>query len=247
VSGDLRAFSHMYHVELRQFPHNFCRFNLTERELRETILDAWAQGEWIELGERKWSPHQANLTVLEGPQLPVDQLSLGRGWRNAGRQGRDVTEQLLATTRAAASNPAEARAGAVASSFGDAAEQQSPTGRGVASDTATSIDSARDVRLVADSLGLEVLARLGAEPLPIAIVWQLARERYPERSASDCLELAEHAIRSLAQARLAVVLAMRGDGDPEPCASGEQVERVLHAIDSWTSTGGSVPALIRRA
>ena len=27
----------MYHVELRQFPHNMCKFNLSERELLDTI------------------------------------------------------------------------------------------------------------------------------------------------------------------------------------------------------------------
>src|ERR1700726_3156462 len=50
---DVRRFeslSDMYHVELRQFPHNCCRFNLTEQQLREAILDAWARGNWIELG-----------------------------------------------------------------------------------------------------------------------------------------------------------------------------------------------------
>jgi hypothetical protein len=238
----------MYHVELRQFPHNFCRFNLTERELRETILDAWARDEWIDLGERKWSPHQANLTVLEGPQLPVEQLSMGRGWRNAGRQGRDVTEQLLATAHAAASAPGWVHPGGVVpSSLADIAEQQSPTERGVAHDTGTGVDSPLDMRLAADSLGLEVLAKLGEEPVPLAIVWQLARERYPEHSASGCLELAEHAVRSLAGSRLAVVLAGSDSGEAEPCASGEQIERVLHAINSWSSTEAPVSVLIRRA
>lgn len=89
----------MYHLELRQFPHNFCHFNLTEQGLRETVLDAWARGDWIEVGERKWSPQQAKLTVIEGPELPVEQLSMGRGWRNALRQGTDVTADLLAGAR----------------------------------------------------------------------------------------------------------------------------------------------------
>jgi hypothetical protein len=238
----------MYHVELRQFPHNFCRFNLTERELRETILDAWARDEWIDLGERKWSPHQANLTVLEGPQLPVEQLSMGRGWRNAGRQGLDVTEQLLATARAAARAPGGVHpGGVVASSLAGVTEQQSPAERGVAHDTGAGVDSPLDVRLAAGSLGLEVLAKLAEESAPLAIVWQLARERYPEHSASDCLKLAEHAVRSLAESQLAVVLAASDSGEAEPCALGEQIERVLHAISSWSSTEAPVSVLIRRA
>ena len=86
----------MYHVELRQFPHNMCKFNLSERELLDTIVGGWAQGQWIEMGERKWNPHQAKLTVLEGPHLPLEELAMGRGWRNAQHQSEDVTERVLA-------------------------------------------------------------------------------------------------------------------------------------------------------
>lgn len=238
----------MYHVELRQFPHNFCRFNLTERELRETVLDAWAHGEWIELGERKWSPHQANLTVLEGPQLPLEQLSMGRGWRNAGRGGQDVTERMLATARAAIGTPGGALTGAVAASSAvGGAGEQSPREAGSLTGNTAGVDSAVDVRLAADSLGLEVLAKLGEEPLPPTTVWQLARERYPEKSASDCLKLAEYAIRSLFEARLAILLVANETGAYVPCAPGEQIERVFHEIDSWASVGDSVCVLIRRA
>jgi hypothetical protein len=235
----------MYHVELRQFPHNFCHFNLTEQELHETILDAWAQGEWIEVGERKWNPHQATLTVLEGPQLPVEQLSMGRGWRNAVRQGRNVTEQLVAAARVAP--------GGLDRSTGD-----TPSG-GVepAGQLATGAESGRaaaplaglvpDARLIADSLGLEALAKLGSEPVPLAEVWRLARVRFPEHPASDCLKLAEHAIRSLADAGLVVVLVAGETGEPDPCSSAQQIEQTLRAIDSWAISGDSARALIRRA
>jgi hypothetical protein len=104
----------MFHVELRQFPHNVCRFNMTEAELA-TLVEPWAREQWVELGERKWSPHQARLTVLEGPHLPIEQLSMGRGWRNAQRQSEDVTERVLAqaattsdTARTTASDTARA-------------------------------------------------------------------------------------------------------------------------------------------
>ncbi|HEY5342427.1 MAG TPA: hypothetical protein VIJ66_02070 [Solirubrobacteraceae bacterium] len=92
----------MYHVELRQFPHNMCRFNLSERELFDTVVQAWAEEKWIEFGERKWNPHQARLTVLEGPHLEVEQLAMGRGWRNAQRHSEDVTERVLEQARAQA-------------------------------------------------------------------------------------------------------------------------------------------------
>jgi hypothetical protein len=105
----------VYHVELRQFPHNMCKFNLSERELVDTIVGAWAADEWIEFGERKWNPHEARLTVLEGPQLAVEELAMGRGWRNAQRHSEDVTERVLEQARArqdAATAATEAEAGA---------------------------------------------------------------------------------------------------------------------------------------
>ena len=90
----------MYHLELRQFPHNTCRFNLTEQELR-AVLEPWVREKFVEVGERKWSPHQAKLTILEGPRLDVAQLSMGRGWRAAQRQSEDVTERLLVQAKQA--------------------------------------------------------------------------------------------------------------------------------------------------
>jgi hypothetical protein len=90
----------VYHVELRQFPHNMCRFNLSERELLDTVVEGWAQEKWIEFGERKWNPHEARLTVLEGPHLEVEELAMGRGWRNAQRKSEDVTERMLERARA---------------------------------------------------------------------------------------------------------------------------------------------------
>jgi hypothetical protein len=100
----------MHHVELRQFPHNTCRFNMAEEELRALIVP-WAQGEWVEMGERKWSPHQAKLTVLEGPRLPMEQLRMGRGWRAAQRQGEDVTERVLEAAKATGARAATAGGG----------------------------------------------------------------------------------------------------------------------------------------
>ncbi|MGA9875447.1 MAG: hypothetical protein WBQ21_06535 [Solirubrobacteraceae bacterium] len=236
----------MYHVELRQFPHNFCRFNLSERELHDTILDAWLRGEWIELGERRWNPQQAKLTVLEGPELPVQELSMGRGWRNAKREGQDVSERLLSGTAAGTSTVNVWRR-MVGPGGGGSTEQPAPTQSPTVPDATVGTGTGSDARLAGDSLGLEVLAKLGSEPQPLTIVWQLARERYPENSASDCLKLAELAIRSLTEAELAVVLVANRDGEYELCGAREQVEQALRAIDSWSSSGGSVPARLRRA
>jgi len=88
-----------FHIELRHFPANFARFNLTEAELGSLILERWAKDEWVELGDRKWNPQQAKLTVLEGPEIALDQLTMGRGWRNAQRHSREVTETVLTRAR----------------------------------------------------------------------------------------------------------------------------------------------------
>jgi hypothetical protein len=164
----------MYHVELRQFPHNFCRFNLTETELREAVLDAWARGEWIEFGERKWNPQQAKLIVVEGPQIPLEQLSMGRGWRIAEREGKDVTEQLIAAAHSAN-----------VSAAGSAAANEP----GSSHAAAVSLDPA----LV--SLVKELFSLLGEDSVPLMRAWQLALEGHPDRTPSECLALAEGLVR----------------------------------------------------
>jgi hypothetical protein len=157
----------VYHVELRQFPHNMCRFNLSERELLDTVVGAWAEEKWIELGERKWNPHQARLTVLEGPQLAVEELAMGRGWRNAQRQSEDVTERVLERARhdlqaAQAAAASEARADAA----GAGADEQ-------------------------------LLALLGAEHAALLASWRLTAARRPGLAPSEALALAEATLRSL--------------------------------------------------
>jgi hypothetical protein len=172
----------MYHVEMRQFPHNFCRFNLSEQELQEQVLDAWARQEWLEFGERKWNPHEATLTVLEGPRLELQELSMGRGWRNAQRRGEDVTEWVVASRRAelaAASGEAQAGQGA---------------GRGPGSAPAGSGAEPGGAGR-AQALAAELVALLGEDPASLIRAWQLALERHPDRSPSECLALAEEFVR----------------------------------------------------
>ena len=85
----------MFHVELRQFPHQARVFNLTRSELDARILGPWASGAEVELDEHRFSPERARLTIYEGPELGADQRGLGRGWANATRQGEDVTARVL--------------------------------------------------------------------------------------------------------------------------------------------------------
>src|SRR5205807_3479117 len=91
----------VYHLELRQFPRNLCRYNLSTQELR-AILDAWAREERVELGERSWDPRRARITIIDGPRVPNELLTMGRGWRHAQRHGANVTARMLMDARSRA-------------------------------------------------------------------------------------------------------------------------------------------------
>lgn len=89
----------MYHVELRQFPHVSRAFNLDREALDTRFLTPFVAGELIDYDDRRWGPERTRVTVLEGPELGPADRGLGRGWAMATKQGRDVTEQLLAEAR----------------------------------------------------------------------------------------------------------------------------------------------------
>jgi hypothetical protein len=179
----------VFHVELRQFPHNAVRFNLDEAELL-ALVEPWASGRWIELGERKWSPHHARLTVLEGPRLSVQELSLSRGWRNAVRQGEDVTEQMVARASESAAEGTAAEATAAGAGQPRVAPAEVHTG------TLSGNRSAADGYSAA-----ELLALLGDDPRVLLAAWQLVAARRPELSPSEALALAEDTLESLGESR----------------------------------------------
>ncbi len=173
----------MYHVELRQFPHNLSRFNLGQREL-EAILIPWAREQVVELGERKWSPHQARLTVLEGPQLSVQEISMGRGWRTAERRSEDVTERVLAQVR-------EALAAAEA-----AAAPPTPAAVGVAGAAAPAAPGPEAPIADPLALGVQLASLLGGDPTRLLGAWREIAARSPGLTPSESLALAEREIAS---------------------------------------------------
>jgi hypothetical protein len=227
----------MYHLELRQFPHNLCRFNLTDVQLRP-VIEPWANDHWVELGERKWSPHQAKLTILEGPQIPLAQLSMGRGWRNAQRASRDVTEHVLAAAR-------QAPAGAPSAPGGDPRASAPAAAPG---------PSSQDT-LLADSLALELLSLLERSSVPLSQAWRLAQARLPDGAASESLALAELAVTSLLNRSLIVLEtvpareadAPHADGGGGGVLDGEATEPALRALDSWLAHGQPASVRMRRA
>ncbi len=178
----------MFHIELRQFPHNACRFNLTDAELRE-VVEPWARDEWIEEGERKWSPHQARLTVLEGPRVEVEDLTMGRGWRNAQHKSTDVTERVIA--EALASSTASASAATAANPTHPA--EPFPSGEALV----TAENGVQGGDRTSSSRATELHPLLGRDPSALLQAWRLAAQRRPELSPSESLALAESTLRTL--------------------------------------------------
>ena len=97
----------MFHVELRQFPHQARAFNLSRQELDARILEPWVTGAPIDLQDRRWTSEKSKLTILEGAELRPDEIGMGRGWSNAAKGGQDVTAQLLDEVRHIRQAPAD--------------------------------------------------------------------------------------------------------------------------------------------
>jgi hypothetical protein len=168
----------MYHLELRHFPHSAWRFNLSEQELA-AIVQPWVREQAVDVGERKWSPHLAKLTILQGPTLDVAQLSMGRGWRSAQRHSQDVTERVLDAAKEAL---------LVVPSTGPAATDVAPVapaGSGGAADS-VALGVLDDLRSVA--------ALLGPDPIGLLEAWRVAAAGSPGLAPSDSLALAERTI-----------------------------------------------------
>jgi hypothetical protein len=259
----------VYHLELRKFPHVVCRFNQSEAQLRALVIP-WTRQEWVEEGERKWNVNEATLTILEGPKLSMPDLAMGKGWRNAQKRGEDVTERVLGAARKAgeaqqqhgAASPGAA--GGMGDGAGVAAEGTGAAPVAPVDEAPGERADARELNLLADSLGLELLALLDGGAVAPSRVWLMAQERLGGQrgasSAAEALALAERAVGSLLGRGLAV---LRGDGRGEgdrPHGGDEQAgddgravdtipperqETVLGAIDTWAD-GGRQPVVIAR-
>jgi len=229
----------MYHIELRQSFHNLCHFNLDPGALG-AIVKAWTTDPWVEIEGRKWNPQQARLRIIEGPELPLAQLTMGRGWRAAERQGTDVSDRILAAATEAARAAAEERPQRAAGQH-EVFEQGPP-------------QAVSDAALEADSLGLELLALLADGPAPLYYAWRLAAKRFPERTAGEALMLAERSVESLLNTGLIVLLTpvgstdgSRGDPGSDGASVGEQeLEQVLNAHESWARPEHSTAVRMRR-
>jgi hypothetical protein len=173
----------MYHLELRHFPKRVHRFNLDGREIG-AILIPWVQDKIVEVGENKWSPYQTTITIFEGPEISLQEVSMARGWRSAQREGTDVTEQLLAEARGHVAEVAAAAQGA-GSGGGGAPGVAAPSGApgSGGSDAPAGVDSI--------ALAVQLGALLGPDATRLLEAWSAARARSPSLSPSAALALAE--------------------------------------------------------
>jgi hypothetical protein len=232
-----------YHLELRQFPHVARRFNQSEQQVL-ALAKPWVGEEWIEEAERKWNMNEATLTILEGPKLSMADLAMGRGWRNAQRRSDDVTERVLAAFR---KDDRGGGGGGPRGGGGGGSGAAAAAGGGLAATGDSGAPGGAEFALLADSLGLELLASLDEGPVAPVRVWLLAQERLVDRPLADALALADGAVRSLLACEL-VVLSGRGAGGGETGEglSAEQVETVLGSIDAWAAGEQSSVAIVRK-
>jgi hypothetical protein len=163
----------MYHLQLRQFPNHATRFNLSEQEVR-AVLEPWARQQIVVVGEQRWAPERATLTVLQGPKLELAQMAMGRGWSAAERSGEDVTERMLA---------------AVAQDLRNAAA--APSAPAPAPLPAAS--AARAAPAPGDPLALAVqlASLLGSDPERLLAAWRDVASRASGLAPSEALALAE--------------------------------------------------------
>ncbi|HEY4897181.1 MAG TPA: hypothetical protein VII01_13955 [Solirubrobacteraceae bacterium] len=169
----------MYHVEIRQFPHNAWRFNLSDGDL-VTVVEPWVREVAVDFGERRWSPHTARLTILQGEPMKPEQLTMGRGWRAAERQSEDVTEKLLASAREFYRGSSSERA---PSASPQATDASSPV-TGLTSET------------VGDPLGVgvQIAALLGPDAARLLDAWRAAAAAPSDLKPSQSLAVAEQAL-----------------------------------------------------
>lgn len=97
----------VFHVELRQFPNVARAFNLSGAELEARFAGPWRAGRAVELDDRRWHPEKSRISVYSGRPLAPEEIGLGRGWANAARTGRDVTQAVLEEPSALATFKAE--------------------------------------------------------------------------------------------------------------------------------------------
>jgi hypothetical protein len=167
----------MYHLELRKFPKRVQRYNMNGQQIGAVLLP-WVQDQVVDLGEQRWKPHESEITVLEGPEVPTADTSLGRGWRRAEKEGRDVTEQVLAEARA---------------HVGEAGTRGPAQAASVVAPAAAAVIGAAGSQETA--LAMQLGSLLGPDAARLMDAWRSVRAREPALAPSEALAVAERELR----------------------------------------------------
>jgi hypothetical protein len=176
----------VYHLEIRKFPKRVQRYNLDGPDVGAIVIP-WVQDRVVDLGEQKWSPHTATITIFEGAEVSPDLMSLGRGWHTVERECQDVTGRVLAEARAAV---AAGETGDAAAATGAVSDGLAPAGAGAAAPATTSASS--DPL----ALGVELGALLGPDPTGLLAAWRAVAARSSGLTPSETLALAERDLAS---------------------------------------------------
>jgi hypothetical protein len=165
-----------YHIELRDFPRNLTRFNLTGLEIGPIAL-IWAEDKMLTYADEKWSPANASLTILEGPPIPIERLTMGRGWTIAQREGQDVTERVISEAREQIR-----QAGAPSAANGHTGAESDP-----------GVPAPSPATPVADPLavGVDLASLLGPNAPSLLAAWRAVAARSTGLAPSESLALAE--------------------------------------------------------
>jgi hypothetical protein len=169
----------VYHLELRKFPKRVQRYNLSGAEVGEIVIP-WVEERGFELGEQRWSPHTATITIFEGAEVSPDLMSLGRGWHAVERECRDVTDLVIAEARAAVAS-------------GQAGSGAAPPGARPAGEASTGVGDTAASGVNGDPLALavELGALLGDDAARLLAAWRAVAARSSGLAPSESLALAE--------------------------------------------------------
>jgi hypothetical protein len=175
----------VFHVELNAFPKVATLFNQSGQQIGPVVL-AWVQNQMVELDDEKWAPWESKITILEGREIPLGGLSMGRGWKTAAREGSDVTQRVLSEAREAIAD------GSVHGRPPAAPDAAAPAANGApvpSGDLARDYPSRADEPVLAPAVALTGL--LGAEPERLLIAWRAIAARAGGLAPSESLALAE--------------------------------------------------------
>jgi hypothetical protein len=183
----------MFHVEMRMGMHVVREFNLDDRKLYVTFLEPLLSDREFSIEGHDYYPRHTRIVILEGPELPLDQLGMGRGWGNAERTATDVTESVLAKARAHLASHSPASATPTGPAAASAAAQQRAQAPAPTPAPAVAVS-------VPDALRERLIGRLSAGPVTLADIAAIAADLMPESPPEEQLAASRGAALELLSA-----------------------------------------------